>query len=263
MLKILKKLKVKIHSDGLTSLPYAVWDRITLRYYFRLRRQRKEFKKIYSIIGNKKRFEAIYNLKLWGDQGSLSGAGSSLQATAAFRAWLIKNVPRLGISKIVDAPCGDFFWMQHVLKEINVEYHGIDIVEKLVEKNSIQNSEINIKFSTSDICKDPIPDCDLLIVRDFLFHLSFEDIAKFLNNIQNTRYQYLAVTNYSVASDFVNYDIVTGDFRILSLFSHPLKFPDDKVEQRIYEITENGFVREICIFKKEAVPSEVTFVNLN
>jgi len=250
---------MRIKSRGLKCTLFAVWDRITLRYYFRLRKQRAEFNKIYLLSGNKQRFEAIYDKKLWGDHGSLSGAGSSLNSTAEFRKWLIKNVPKLGISKIVDAPCGDFWWMQHVVKRLNVEYHGIDIVPSLIKNNIKQHSASNITFSTSNICYDSIPDSDLLIIRDCLFHFSFEDICKVFKNLEAVEYKYLITTNYIVNDNFINNDILTGDFRVISLFNHPFNFDETSVYERIHEITENGFHRELCIFKKEVVPTELQF----
>ena len=68
----------------------------------------------------------------------------------------------------------DFFnWMQHVVKEYEINYTGGDIVKKLIEKCNFDYNDKNIKFIEIDITKDnymmqlnDIPYC--------LFHLSLK-----------------------------------------------------------------------------------------
>ena len=84
------------------------------------------------------------------------------------------------IKRFVDAPCGDFNWMRLVVKEIELDYTGLDIVPSVIETNVKKFSDVNTNFAVLNICEDDIPACDMIMVRDCLFHLSFEDINKFL-----------------------------------------------------------------------------------
>ena len=47
-----------------------------------------------------------------------------------------KNLRKLGIRTIVDAACGDFNWMRHIVCNSDIKYQGFDIVEELINKKS-------------------------------------------------------------------------------------------------------------------------------
>ncbi len=259
MPNLINRVIKKIKKDGLFSFFISLFKHLSGFNYYKILRESAEFKKVLLINDTKKRFEQIYDRKLWGDHESISGAGSTMEATKNFRKWLIENIPKLSINHIVDAPCGDFHWMQHVIQAVNLEYSGFDIVPELIKNNTKTYSSEKIKFSVADICKDRLPHCDLLIVRDCLFHLSFHDISCFLENIHSVNYKYLITTNYRVDYYFQNSDIKTADFRIISIFAKPFNFKEEDVFDSIYERTENGFDRELLVFEKENVPTKLTY----
>ena len=250
--------------DGPIAYFVAVVKRlIGYKYYIALR-DSAEFKKVLKLNNNQKKFERIFNKNLWGDPESVSGAGSTIVSTERFRKWLIESIPKLKVNKIVDAPCGDFHWMQHVIKAVNVDYFGFDIVPALINANSKIYGSKKVTFEQADICINKLPDCDLLIVRDCLFHFSFEDIDNFLANIHSINYRYLITSNYKVRDDFYNTDIITADFRVITLFKHPFNFKKEDVFDAIYEGSENGIDRELLVFEKEAVPKKLgTYEPLN
>ena len=68
--------------------------------------------------------------------------------------------------------------MKLVAQEVDIDYIGIDIVQDIIEINNKLYQNSNINFDIGNICKDALPACDLLMVRDCLFHLSFEDINR-------------------------------------------------------------------------------------
>lgn len=95
------------------------------------------------------------------------------------RKWLVAIIPKYDVKRLVDAPCGDFNWMKLMLPQVDIEYFGFDIVDEIISSNDRNYGADKIQFAVADICKDDLPISDLLIVRDCLFHLSYEDIEQF------------------------------------------------------------------------------------
>src|SRR3979409_2684326 len=57
------------------------------------------------------RFRRIHDTNLWGAVASSSGLGSEIDATAMLRAELPRLFERLGVTSLLDAPCGDAGWI--------------------------------------------------------------------------------------------------------------------------------------------------------
>jgi len=165
-------------------------------------------------------FTEIYQNNEWRSRESVSGPGSELAQTERLRKELNRLMPKLTIKSMLDIPCGDFNWMQHVNLS-DVDYIGADIVEKLIEKNTQDCKE---KFQVLDILQDPLPKCDLLFVRDCLVHFSFEDTFAALKNIKQSGAKYLLTTTFTKTS--VNKNIVTGGWRIINLQAEPFNLPE-------------------------------------
>jgi len=127
--------------------------------------------------------------------------------------------------------------MRFVLPKVDVEYYGYDIVRSVINKNKKTQGDKNVHFEVADICKDELPECDLIMVRDCLFHLSFEDNNNFLNNIARVDYKYLLTTTHILDKDFVNKDIITGNFRMINLFSEPFNFKSEEVKKLLSLLT--------------------------
>ena len=51
----------------------------------------------------------------------------------------LSKIKKFKIKRLFDAPCGDFNWMPQVLKGVEVDYIGSDIVEDLIVKNKVVN----------------------------------------------------------------------------------------------------------------------------
>src|SRR5258705_1028102 len=79
-------------------------------------------------------FRRIFDLNLWGNRESISGEGSTLERTAAIRAELPGLLARHGVRSMLDAPCGDFFWMKELALDVD-SYIGADIVPELIARN--------------------------------------------------------------------------------------------------------------------------------
>jgi len=59
-------------------------------------------------------FDRIIAENRWRDPDSASGTGSNLKQTETLRRELPATLSRLGVRTLLDAPCGDFHWMQHL-----------------------------------------------------------------------------------------------------------------------------------------------------
>lgn len=171
------------------------------------------------------RFKAIYDTGVWRhgqhDTTPGSGAGSSVAATAALRHALPSLLNDLNAKTLLDLGCGDFSWMQHV--SIGQTYVGVDVVEDVIETNTKLYGQPGRVFETRDATVDTLPDADVVLCREVMFHLSFDDIMKLLRNVLSKKRSYLIATSDRLTA--FNSDIPTGDFRLLNLQAGPLKFP--------------------------------------
>lgn len=167
-------------------------------------------------------FSKIYRKNYWGSSESVSGTGSILEQTEIIRKELPPLFLNLGVHKILDIPCGDFNWMRH-LNFDGMEYMGADIVKPLVEHNQQYFHTANISFSHLNLLKGPLPQVDLILCRDCLVHLSFQDVQRAITAICKSGSQYLLTTTF--IDKTVNNDIVTGEWRPLNLELAPFNFP--------------------------------------
>lgn len=167
-------------------------------------------------------FTRIYAKKGWGKSASASGPGSSVTRTAVVRSQLTKLLTELGVTSILDIPCGDFNWMRFT-ELPGIEYTGADIVAPLVERNRLLYAGPGRTFLQIDMLCGPIPRSDLILCRDGLVHLSFFDIAQALSRLAQSGATYLLTTSFSALDQ--NEDVVTGDWRSLNLNLAPFYFP--------------------------------------
>lgn len=172
-------------------------------------------------------FENIYKKNLWQSEESVSGIGSEEKSTKS----LVKHLPeifkKLNVRTILDAPCGDFLWMNKVDYKFN-RYIGIDIVQDLIIKNKNNYSnDINTFLCLNIIC-DTLPKTDLILCRDCFIHLSFKDIFATIENFKKSNAKYLLTTTYKNLNK--NIDIYTGNFRKINLIKAPFLFPIPELE---------------------------------
>lgn len=137
--------------------------------------EKRKFRKEISKLSLKERFSRIYSINYWGHAESLSGKGSTLEHTQNLRDYLPNLINELSIQSIFDGPCGDLNWMQHVLKDHKIRYIGGDIVPTLIERNNSLFSNKTTSFIQIDLTQELFPEVDLMICRDCLFHLSYEN----------------------------------------------------------------------------------------
>ena len=167
----------------------------------------------------KKVFENIYHNNKWSGR-SHSGPGSDLDQTKLVRQGLQQVIAEYNVETLLDVPCGDWFWMQH-LDLSGVKYTGGDIVEGIIQNNQ-QYATDKIEFKFLDLLESQLPAHDLVLCRDCLVHFSYRDIKKALDNLLKSDCNYLLTTTFPGRK---NYDILTGSWRPLDLETYPFKLP--------------------------------------
>lgn len=168
-------------------------------------------------------FSDVHKRKLWGSGESVSGPGSSLAATAQVRQILLNVINTYRIGGMLDAPCGDFHWMEEFFgreaygllqpkqNRDGFVYRGMDVVPEIITENQKMYDHI---FFEGDITKSPFGGFDLIFCRDCLVHFSFHDINLALSNIIASGSRYLLTTSFLARN---NIDISTGQWRPLNL----------------------------------------------
>lgn len=169
-------------------------------------------------------FVAIYKLRYWGKgkgEDSVSGSGSNLDATRLVRPALEQLVRELDLRSILDAPCGDLFW----IREVNLgtaKYTGADIVPPLIKANQKQYPDR--RFVVLDLVTDRIEPFDLILCRDCMVHLPCADVARALANISASGSKYLLATTFPDVQE--NTDLERpGQWRAINLQRPPFNLP--------------------------------------
>ncbi|GHU02717.1 hypothetical protein FACS1894147_05220 [Spirochaetia bacterium] len=112
------------------------------------------------------------------------------------------------------------------MKEVSndgIVYLGGDIVSEIIENNIQQYQTYDVSFKEIDIIKDNLPMVDMIFCKDFLQHLSHENIFKVIHNFKKSNSKYLLTTTYPLT--WYNWDIFDGDYRPLNLRIKPFNFP--------------------------------------
>lgn len=188
-------------------------------------------------ISNEKKFSLIHKTNYWSDKESVSGAGSNKTQTLNAIYNIDKILDDYNIQSILDAPCGDFNWMDDLLKKRiklkkkKIQYLGVDIVQELILNLKKKYFAKNINFICLDIINANLPNLDLLICRDCLIHFSNQDIHKIISNFLESKIKYILVTDSIVDDSFNNYEIETGEFRKLDLTKKPFNLPKNHLFQ--------------------------------
>lgn len=202
-------------------------------------------------------FKEIHRGKKWGGLDSFSGPGSSLDQTATIREQLPLLVKELGVRTFLDLPCGDFYWMKEVRLGLEL-YIGADIISEAIDSNTSAygaSSDCTRVFCRLDITTDQLPQVDMILCRDCLVHLCFDDIVQAIRNIKKSNSKYLLATTFTDLRAAV--DIVTGRWRPLNLQLPPFSFPD-AIKVIVENCTENDGIysdKSLALWRVADLPS--------
>ena len=129
------------------------------------------------------------------------------------------------------------------------KYIGIDIVEELIQENkekysndsndnsndeSNNNLIENLEFNVGDITKIDLSNYneDLVLCKEVLIHLSYQDSFNFFKNLKKSKCKYLLTTYFG---DVSNKNIDRGEVYNINLLGYPFNFP-----KPTYLIDERG-----------------------
>jgi len=201
-----------------------------------------------------RRFTEIYQQNGFGGKDSVSGPGSDLSQTAAVREALPAILKSIHARTLLDAPCGDFFWM----KEANLDldrYIGADIVAAIIERNNKTQSDTKREFRVLDITRDVLPAVDLIFCRDCLVHLPYAAIFSAVRNFKRSGARYLLTTTFTARPE--NHDIPAGFWRPLNLQAAPFNFPapEKLIDERCTEDGGKYPDKSMGLWKIESLPS--------
>jgi len=176
------------------------------------------------------------NILLVSGPGSLPGSVQTKNIITNLNNFIKDN----NIRNILDMPCGDFAWMQDLLKINNdINYTGYDIVEEIILINKKKYSSNRIDFFVKDIINEnDFNGFDLVFIRDFFIHINNEDILKVLKKIKNAKIKFFAcLTN---KNEIINKNIAVGEHRKINLSIEPFNLKD--VFFSFYEGKEDRYI---------------------
>lgn len=175
-------------------------------------------------------FTSIYTTNYW-SKDCKSGDGATDNQTKEIREEIPKLLIKYNIQSVLDCPCGDLNYIKKLFNQIPF-YTGGDIVQQLIEQH--KKTYLDQKFINLDICKDIIPENDLILCRDLLVHFKFTDIFTVIRNIKRSKCKYLLTTTFT--KRITNHDInqIGYEWRPLNLEIPPFSFP-----KPLYIINEN------------------------
>lgn len=174
-------------------------------------------------------FKNIYENKIWGDNNETtydgsSGGGSSVEFNInTYIPFLRDFIKENNINTIIDLGCGDFRCGKHIYDDLNINYYGYDVYDKIIKNNKKNNKNYN--FVNLDFYNDKefILSGDLCILKDVIQHWALNDIYVFLDYLTSSKkFKYILICN-CCHQNSDNTDIKTGDFRGLSCNFYPLK----------------------------------------
>jgi hypothetical protein len=167
-------------------------------------------------------FSGIWKDNFWGNTESRSGGGSSLAATVALRAWLPKTLNSLGVRILGDAGCGDLNWMKELTKPLRF-YFGFDIVPELVDDLRARfKDQSNCFFSEADVVTTTLPECDAILCRDCLTHLTPDAALMALKGFRRSGSRFVIATTHSVGR---NVWVNSGGWYPMDLTAAPFNLP--------------------------------------
>jgi len=202
-------------------------------------------------------YEAIFasHVELYRRQGceSLSGLGSCLAQTQELRERLPLLLEDLGVRTLLDAPCGDLNWMQHVHLGVD-EYVGVDLLGEIIAENELRHASGQRRFVRADVIRGALPSADAILCRDLLGHLSFAEIFQALGNFKRTGATYLLATTFTGARP--NHDTSAGEWRTINLTLPPFNLPEPLrlINEKCTEARGAFSDKSIGVWKLDDVP---------
>ena len=207
-------------------------------------------------IIKKKIFTSIYKSNHWSNDHkflsnefvSVSGPGSNINTEQFFS--LVKNFTQIitdyDIKSLLDMPCGDFLWIHKIIKDKNIDYLGIDIVEELIEENKTRYKNKNFNFENHNILNfSTKKHFDLILIRDLFIHVKNPNILQIIQNVKQMNFRYVALNSYN---NETNKDVIEGQHRKVNLLIEPFN-----LKQPIYSFRDHEEDKFVFIYDKKSL----------
>lgn len=134
-------------------------------------------------------FSDVYRSNAWNGVESLSGPGSGSIPTEHLRTVLVNICETLGVRTVIDAACGDGYWMPDL-----PGYVGVDITPEAIRLARLRHPDRT--YIVGNIATMKLPRASLVIIRDAIQHLSLADGLAVLASIRRSRSRYLLASTY-------------------------------------------------------------------
>jgi len=189
-------------------------------------------------------FHSQYQKNLFIAGESISGPGSTMARTENIRKAIPRLLRKYAIKSLVDAPCGDFYWFQHIVGEVE-NYVGVDIVAPMVDANNKRYGGKKVQFKNLDLVESLLPEADLIFSRDLLVHLPLATVKQAIKNFKASKSRYLLMTTFMSYRE--NRDIKAGDWRPINFLLEPycLPIPLEIIYEKCDE--NNGVYADKCL----------------
>ena len=161
-------------------------------------------------------FTRVYEGSRWHNG---SGPGSDPESTGLWREFLTAYMRGAGVRSVLDLGCGD--WQHSKLIDWEgIAYHGIDVVQDVVDANTERYGRAGVTFQCADITSCPLPGADLIICKEVLQHWPLADIVNFRRRVMWRRRVLIVNDCLPLVA---NVDIEPGGYRPLDFTEPPLK----------------------------------------
>lgn len=159
-------------------------------------------------------FTEIFETDAWN-----GGYGNRPESNAQYLKFLQYFINTTPINSIVDIGCADWNLMKHINIPKNINYLGIDVVDKIIENNNKEYKSKNIKFEANNSVEDLTKyKGDLLIIKDVLHMWSNYDILFAIEKIiPNFKYAIIVNNIWLNGAPPMNSEIITGNSRPIDL----------------------------------------------
>ncbi|CAN1537328.1 Methyltransferase type 12 [Caulobacteraceae bacterium] len=128
-------------------------------------------------------FDEIYRKAYWKQGRALSGVGSEGVWADDYCAVVADLVRVHGLRTAVDAGCGDFSIGSRIASLFET-YTALDISAFVIARNQkIFGGLKNVSFKASNLIEEPLPQADLVMIRQVLQHLTNAQILAILDNV--------------------------------------------------------------------------------
>ena len=108
----------------------------------------------------------------------------------------------------------------------DIDYTGGDIVPELAAANQQAYGAPRRRFVRLNLLSDPLPESDLILCRDCLFHFSHRDVFRALAQFARNSARFLLTTTFTYQSYPRNANIQTGPlWMLINLEMEPYSLP--------------------------------------